>query len=80
MNDGTAIGVITITPHDTNFIAEKNGGFPRAFYCGTDGDVAYECWDGSTGTIACTAGTIIPIAVRKILSNGTTATDIVGLY
>lgn len=80
MNDGTATGVVSITPHATNNIATSRGGFPRAFYCQGAGDVSYECWDGSTGVKTCEAGEVVPIAVRKVFITGTTATGIVGMY
>ncbi len=53
------------------------------FYVGTTGDVAVKTMaDGSSGTAvvftAVPAGAIIPLAVCRIMSAGTTASNIVG--
>lgn len=81
LHGGSATGVVDITPHATNFIAKNGAGeFPRAFYVTADGTVAFECWDGSTGSISAVAGQIYPICIRAVRVSGTSATGIKGLY
>ena len=53
----------------------------RALYIGGSGDVAVTMAGGGNVTFsALAAGTILPIRVTKVLSTGTTATNIVALY
>lgn len=53
----------------------------RALYVGTGGDLAVLMSDASTVTLkAVPAGSLLPIRVRRVLSDGTTASDIVALY
>lgn len=62
-----------VTPHDTN---------PNVFnalYVGTTGDVAVVTKEGTTVTFQNVPVGILPVAVTKVLSTGTTASDIVGL-
>lgn len=50
-------------------------------YIGGAGDVAIETFDGNQITLAgVNAGQFLPVMVRKVLSTGTTATNIVALW
>jgi hypothetical protein len=73
-NTDPAAGAYAITPHDTN---PQNA---RALYVGTTGDVAVVTRDRGTSVIFanCPVG-ILPVQVTKVLSTGTTASDILGL-
>jgi len=53
----------------------------RAIYVGGGGDVAITTVKGTNVTFANVAGgSILPVRAQKVLSTGTTATLIVGLY
>ena len=53
----------------------------RAIYIGGSGDVAVTMAGGGNVTFSTlAAGTILPVRVTKVLSTGTTATNIVALY
>lgn len=54
----------------------------RALYVGGTGDVAIVDYHGGTAVTlsAVPAGTLLPIACRKVMSTNTTATLIVALY
>lgn len=53
----------------------------RALYIGGDGNVAVTMSGGGDATfVGLLAGTILPVRVTKVLSTGTTATNIVALY
>lgn len=73
-NTDPAVGAYAVTPHDTNV---QNA---RALYIGTSGDVAVVTRGRSTSVIFqnCPVG-ILPVQVTKVLSTGTTASDILGL-
>lgn len=67
-----------VTPSDTTTFNHTNR--PRGLYIGVTGDVAVEFEGGATATFtAVPAGTILPICPAKILSTGTTATNITAL-
>lgn len=57
----------------------------RAIYIGGDGSVACEVFDpttqklGAVTFVGLVAGTVLPVRTKKILSTGTTATNIVAL-
>jgi len=57
----------------TNFSQES------AIYVGTGGNIAIECWGSSTSVTYTNVpnGTWLPVSARKVLSTGTTASDIV---
>lgn len=66
---------ITITPSDATLLAI------RALYVGGTGNVTVQPLHGA-GTVVFSAvpvGTILPIAIKRVLSTGTTATLMVGL-
>lgn len=69
-------GGFTPTLHDTNDLAESC----RSLYVNGAGNVVFNFLDG-TGpfTIAVAAGTVLPFAMSRILSTGTTATGLIGL-
>jgi hypothetical protein len=66
-----------VTPHDTNDLPFIS----RALFVGGAGNVAVEMGSGDNVTFTgVPAGFILPIEVSKVLSTGTTATNIVALY
>lgn len=53
----------------------------RAIWVGGSGNLSVQFIDGTTGTlVGVFGGTLLPIRVNKILSSGTTATNLLGLY
>ena len=53
----------------------------RALYIGGDGNVAVTMSGGGDATfVGLLAGAILPVRATKVLSTGTTATNIVALY
>ncbi|MDX3928210.1 MAG: hypothetical protein QHC90_20695 [Shinella sp.] len=53
----------------------------RALYVGTGGDVTLVTVSGETVTFVNIApGSVLPLRTARILENGTTAADLVGLY
>lgn len=75
--ESPATGLLVIAPSDGADLTVM----PRALMVTQSGNVAVVMKDGSTGTLpALQAGVPYPIRVRRVLSTGTTATGIVGLY
>jgi hypothetical protein len=76
-DSSTSWYAFAITPDDSSELAHV----VRAIYVGGGGDVAIVCEDNASPVtfVAVPAGQILPVRVRKVLSTGTTATDIVGL-
>ena len=71
------IGGFAVTKSDSTIFSQPT----RALWVGGAGDVAVKYIDGSTDTIqAVAAGTLLPIRVTQVLSTGTTATKISGMY
>jgi len=67
---------VTVTASDTNTI-----GLTSAVYVGVTGDVALEDSEGNQVTFKnVPQGTFMPLRVVRVLSTGTTATDIVAIY
>ena len=68
-----------ITKHDTTDLE----GVTRALYVGTAGDVAVRL-QGNPGTTIVfknvPAGSLIPIRAARVMSTGTTAADMVGMW
>jgi hypothetical protein len=65
-----------ITPNDSTLFTQET-----ALYIGTGGDVAVNMW-GTNETVTFSnipSGTFMPILVDKVLSTGTTASNIIGL-
>ena len=75
--DFPAEKAFTITPSDANDLSEP----VRALYVGTDGDIKITAYKSSTPVVltGLVAGSIIPILVKKVWSESTTVTTIVGL-
>ena len=73
-----ATGLELITPSDTTDLAAKRF---RSLWVGGAGNIAVIAQNDSTAvTISgVAAGTLLPIAVKKVMSTNTTATLIVGL-
>lgn len=66
-----------VTPSDTVDFDD----LARALYVGGAGNVVAVRHDGTTVTFTgVQAGTVLPIAVRRVNSTSTTATSIVALY
>lgn len=74
--DLPANDAFAITPHDTNDLAQTT----RGIYIGGAGAVAVITQAGTTVTFSgAAAGSVIPVSVSRVLSTGTTATNLVGL-
>jgi hypothetical protein len=67
-----------VTPSDTVDLTNLT----RGVYVGAGGDLAviFANDTASTTLVAVPTGVVLPIAVRRILSTGTTATSVVALY
>lgn len=73
-NTEPAVGAYDITPSDS---ATQNA---RALWIGTSGDVAVQTRGRSTSVVFQNVPVgILPVQVTKVLSTGTTASDILGL-
>lgn len=71
------VGAFSVTKSDSTTFSRM----PRALYVGGEGDVAVRTAEGTNVTFASVpAGTILPIRCDRVLSTGTTATNIVALY
>ena len=76
-NGNPAIYAFDISPSDSIELAA----YPRAIWVGGAGNLALVTTGGSTVTLqGIVAGTLLPIRAKKVLSTGTTATLLVGLY
>lgn len=74
---GPASGGFAVTPSDATVFSQPT----RAIYVGGAGAVAVRLLDGTTLTFsAVPVGTMLHIRADKVLSTGTTATLILGLY
>lgn len=66
----------SVSPDDLNDLSQVT----RALYVGGAGDIRVVLVSGDTITIRnASAGVIYPLRVKRVLSTGTVATDIVGL-
>lgn len=73
---GPAYDAATVTASDSTHL-----GNVRSLFIGGDGNVAVTTAKGTTLTFTgVVAGSILPVMVTKVLSTGTTATNIVALY
>ena len=71
---GIATGGVAITPSNTG-THEYEG-----LFIGVGGDIKVDMVDGSTPTFLNVGnGMFLPIAVKRVYSTGTTATNIIGL-
>ena len=72
-----AANAASVTPDDSNELTFLS----RALYVGGTGNVKVTMKDGAEVTFsAISSSTILPIAVRKVHSTGTTATAIIALW
>lgn len=66
-----------VTPNDSAELSY----ITRALYVGGAGSVAVVTAQGDAVTfVGVTAGSVLPVRVRKVNATGTSATNIVGLY
>jgi hypothetical protein len=75
MNVGTARQMAAVTPSDSTVLS------CRSLYVGGAGSVAVMGLGDSVATtfVGVPAGTILPVAVKRVMATGTTATNIVAL-
>ena len=67
---------VAVTPSDATVLSNT-----RALYIGTAGNLAVTMNDGVSATFSnVIGGTILPVQVTKVLSTGTTASNIVAMY
>lgn len=72
----TSSSLITINPDNTKDLPN----ITKAIFIGTGGDVnIIAAHDDTPVSIYVQSGTLLPIRAKKILSSGTTASNIVGL-
>jgi hypothetical protein len=77
-SDAPAQGVADVTPHDADVLTVAPC---RSLWVGTGGDLSVLMADGTTAILQnVPSGTVVPVAVRRVNSTNTTATDIVALY
>ncbi len=78
--DSSGFDAVAVTPSDTADLPN----FARMLYVGAAGNIAVEMVDARAGTVvvfaAVPAGTILPVAVRRVRATGTTAGSIVALW
>ena len=76
--DAPATKAFAVTPDDDTDLANVT----RGLYVGGAGTVvAILADDNSAVTLAgATAGSVLPLRVKRVLSTGTTATSLVGVY
>lgn len=71
------VSAFAVTKSDATVFTQPT----RALWVGGTGDVAVRMLDGTTATlVGVPAGTRLDLRVDKVLSAGTSATNIVGLY
>ncbi|MGB1216030.1 MAG: spike base protein, RCAP_Rcc01079 family [Pikeienuella sp.] len=75
-NTYSATRIAAITPSDTVSIEP----FPVALFIGGAGDIVVEAVDGGSASFTVPAGYMLYVQAVKVLSTGTTATNIVALY
>lgn len=74
---GTALKIVPVTPDDA---ADLPQGATRALFVGGAGSIAVVDSLGNFATLPSAATQYHPISVRRVLSSGTTATEIFALY
>lgn len=77
-NTNAAVNGGAVTPHDSNFIRADEGPV-KSLYIGTTGDLVVVMAGGSQVTFQNVPVGVLPIQVLKVLSTGTSASDIVWL-
>lgn len=71
-----ATSAVAITPNDSTNLTVT----ARAIYVGTGGTVVLKGWDDVSVTfVKIPDGTILPVAAKRVMATGTTATDLVAL-
>ncbi len=71
-----AVGGAAVTPNDSADLSKAS----RALYVGGAGDVKVTTVDGSTLVFsAVAAGTVLPVAAKRVFATLTTATNILAL-
>lgn len=77
-NNAPYYGAVAVTPADGSDLALTG---TRALYIGVTGDVKVDTLGGDTGIVfkAVPVG-VLYVAVKRVYSTGTTATNIVALY
>lgn len=74
---GPADNQVLVTPSDSTDLTYVS----RAIYCGGAGTLTVTpAGGGSNVAYTVVAGAVLPIRVSRVLSTGTTATNIVNLY
>lgn len=72
---------LAITPHDTTEVTLVNGKSIRGLYVGQAGHVTVVGPNGDTCEFrSVPVGTILPIRPKLVMSTGTTAAYLVGIY
>lgn len=75
--DSPYIGALTITPSNSTVLSQTT----RAIYVGGTGNLALTFADGTTAILeSIPVGTLLPVRATQVLSTGTTATKLIGLY
>ena len=78
--DDPATIIVTITPNDNTNLPV----IPRALHVSGDGGlvnvIAKDDYTNTPVTVYIAQGAVMPIRVKRVLSTGTTATDIRGLW
>lgn len=74
----SAIRAEAVTPSDEDELAEVT----RAIFIGGSGNIEVVLRDDTNPVVFknVVAGSVLPLRVKKVLDNGTTATDIIALY
>lgn len=77
-SDGPAVDAKSVTPDDSNDLTRSPA---RALWVGGAGNLNVDTLEGTTVVITgVAAGTIVPIAVKRVRNTSTTATSILALY
>ncbi len=81
---GEAALAVTLSD-STGIFATIGGGPTRALYVGSGGDVSVEMFDPRLNEktvvfVAVLTGTILPIAITRVNSTGTTASSLVAIW
>jgi hypothetical protein len=73
-----AAGLYSVTPSDTTVLTP----LPRALYIGAAGNIAIVAEDNTAAVVfvAVSAGQTLAVRAKKVMSTGTTATNIVAMY
>lgn len=78
-DSGPSYQAIAIVPSDTVDLIRS----VRGVYVGGDGNLKLHCSDDTTSEavtfVGVVAGTIIPVAPKRVYATGTTATNLIGL-